>query len=183
MTRTMRPLLVATMFAAAVLAARPALAGPPLLCHPFDIGAARSLPMGTGGWQDVDRRYDVSRLLDDTLGLLAPSTPVTVRMETIRRATIYAAAHPKPANALLAALQDRAKSATASTAALAAFDFGYLVETYKEAKFLFREQVPAIDTIDGYQIVLKAHALRPDAAMQHAAKLILDGYPTGSRGR
>jgi hypothetical protein len=101
MTRYTRPSIVTAVFAAAVLIARPALAGPPLLRHPFDIGSARSLPMGTAGWQAVDRTYDVCRLVDATLGLLGASTPATVRMETIRRATIYAAAHPKQASALL----------------------------------------------------------------------------------
>jgi hypothetical protein len=117
----------------------------------------------------------------DTLALLAPDTPVMVRMETIRRATIYASAHPKLANALLNELQARAAAPQPAVAALAVFDFGYLVESYKEAKYLFKEPVPAIDRIDGYQLVLKAHALQNDAAMQHAAKLIVDGQPRGTK--
>jgi hypothetical protein len=177
MTRHMRPLVTATVAAAAMLIAIPALAGPPLLCHPFDIGAARSLPMGQGGWQIVDRDYDTSRLVDDTLGLLGPSTSVTVRMETIRRATIYASNHPAQANALLTALEDRARNPPAAFAALAVFDFGYLVETYKEAQYMFKQPIPAINRIDGHQLVLKAHALQSDAEMRYAAKLILDGRP------
>jgi hypothetical protein len=179
MTRCFRPLLALTVAAAAVLIARPALAGPPLLCFPFEIGNALSLPMGKGDWKTVDRKYDVTRLVDDTLALLAPATPVTVRMETIRRATIYASAHPKPAAALLAALEARAKKPEPSVAALAVFDFGYLVETYKQAKFMFSESLPAIDRIDGYQLVLKAHALQSDQTMQHAANLIVGGQPKG----
>jgi hypothetical protein len=181
MTRRIRPILVAAAALAAVLVSRPALAGPPLLCFPFDIGNARSLPMGHGSWRETDARYDVSHLVPDTLVLLAPATPVTVRMETIRRATLYAAAHPRLAAALLDAVQARAATPAPGIAALAVFDFGYLVESYKEAKFLFKEPLTAIDRIDGYQLVLKAQALQPDAAIQQAAKLIVDGSPRGTK--
>jgi len=181
MTRRMRPLLAAAVALTAVLLSQPAFAGPPLLCFPFDIGNARSLPMGHGSWREIDSSYDVSHLVPDTLALLAPATPVTVRMETIRRATIYAAAHPTLAAALLDAVQARATAPAPGIAALAVFDFGYLVESYKEAKFLFKQPLTAIDRIDGYQLVLKAHALQPDAAMQQAARLIVDGYPRGTK--
>lgn len=175
MTR-IRPVLFATLTVAAVLIARPALAGPPLLCFPFDIGAARSLPMGSGGWKVTDPKYDVTHLVDDTLALLTPETPVLVRMETLRRATIYASTSPATATALLNALQARARVPDAH-AALAVFDFGYLVETYREAKPLFHSLVAAIDHIDGYQLVLKAQAMQRDETMSRAAKLIVDGQP------
>src|SRR5471030_2220606 len=106
----LRPLLVAMAALAAVLLARPALAGPPLLCFPFDIGSARSLPMGHGGWHATDPTYDVSRLVPDTLALLTPTAPVMVRMETIRRATIYASAHPTLAAQLMTELRTRSES-------------------------------------------------------------------------
>jgi hypothetical protein len=180
MIRRIRPLLVVTVALAAVLLSRPALAGPPLLCFPFDIGSARSLPMGHGSWQATDANYDVSQLVPDTLALLAPDTPVMVRMETIRRATIYASAHPNVAIALLNEPQARAAAPQPAVAALAVFDFGYLVESYKEASFMFKAPVPGLDRINGYQLVLEAQALQNDAAMQHAAKLIADGKPTRS---
>jgi hypothetical protein len=170
MTR-IRPLMFAMSLAAALFAARPALAGPPLLCFPFDIGAARSLPMGTGGWRTVDPTYDVTHLVDDTLALLTPSTPVIVRMETLRRATVYASSNPKAAEALLSALQARAAVRTAE-APLAVFDFGYLVETYKQAKPIFAAAIPSVDRIDGYQLVLKARAISLNDEMGRAAKLI-----------
>ncbi len=159
MTR-IRPLMFAAL-AAATLTARPALAGPPLVCFPFEIGAARSLPMGTGGWKAMDPKYNVAHLVDDTLALLTPDTPVLVRMETLRRATIYASTNPAIATALLNALQTRAAVPDVH-AALAVFDFGYLVETYREAKPIFAGLVAAIDHIDGYQLVLKAQALQRD---------------------
>jgi hypothetical protein len=55
------------------------------------------------------------------------------------------------------------------------FDFGYLVETYRQAKPIFSAPVPAIDRIDGYQLVLKAHALQADPAMQFAAAVMTEG--------
>jgi hypothetical protein len=152
MTR-IRPLMTAAALAAALFAARPALAGPPLLCFPFDIGTARSLPMGAGNWHATDPSYNIAHLVDDTLALLTPQTPVLVRMETLRRATIYASTDAAVADALLQALQARASKPTAD-APLAVFDFGYLVETYREARPVYRA-IPAVDRINGYQLVLK----------------------------
>jgi hypothetical protein len=183
MTRV-RPLILAFVAVAAILVSRPAFAGPPLLCFPFDIGNAPTLPMGTAGWHSVDPSYDSSRLVDDTLALLAPDTPVVARMETLRRATVYASTKPKIANALLDALQERASTPHAGVG-LNVFDFGYLVETYRQAKPIFSAPVPAIEHIDGYQLVLKAHALQGDAAMQFAAAIITEGNSatrTESRG-
>jgi len=175
MTR-IRTAVSAALTIAALSIAQPAFAGPPLLCFPFEIGSARSLPMGTGGWKTVDAKYDVAHLVDDTLALLAPDTPVIVRMETLRRATVYASTHPAIASALLDALRTRASKPDAH-AALAVFDFGYLVETYKEAGYIFTKPVAGIDAIDGYQLVLKAEAMQRDAQMGRAAQLILDGRP------
>src|SRR5437667_464617 len=71
-------------------------AGPPLICHPLDIGGAKSLPWIGGDrpsgadWRGVDPNYNLGQLVVDTLALLTPDTPVLVRMETMRRATVYA---------------------------------------------------------------------------------------------
>jgi hypothetical protein len=97
-------------------------------------------------------------------------------METLRRATIYASKHPAAATSLLIALRDRA-AVPRATAPLAVFDFGYLVETYRQAKPIFTTPMTAIDQIDGYQLVLKAQALQRDDTMARAAKLIADGQP------
>jgi len=173
MTRT-RYSMLGSIFVASLVLASPAFAGPPLLCFPFDTGGVRTWPMGAGGWKIVDAKYDVSRLADDTLALLTPTTPVVARMETIRRATIYASTHPQIASELLARVQARAAIDTA-TAPSAVFDFGYLVETYKEATFLFSQPVKGLDAIDGYQLVLKAAALQNDPAIQFAAAVITQG--------
>jgi|KBSMisStandDraft_5_1062788.scaffolds.fasta_scaffold82160_2 hypothetical protein len=156
------------LVSAAVLGlAAPALAGPPLLCFPFEIGQARSLPVGAGSWQAIDTKYDASRLVDDTAALLTPATPVIVRMETLRRATLYAAKNPAQAAALLDRLQQRA-SVSDANAALAVFDFGYLVETYKQASYLFGHPYTAVQAIDGYSLVSKAAAMSGDAGVDFA---------------
>ena len=169
-----RPLTLSLVAVASVLVSRPALAGPPLLCFPFEIGNAPTLPMSGNGWRSIDPTYDASRLVDDTLALLGPDTPVLVRMETLRRATVYAASDSTRANALLSALKARA-SVSHAAVGLNVFDFGYLVETYRQAKPIFSEAIPAIDRIDGYQLVLKAHALQGDPAMQFAAAVMTEG--------
>jgi len=180
MTRRIRPLTIVLLAAAIVVVARPAVAGPPLLCFPFDIGSASSLPMGHNSWRDIDASYDVSHLVDDTLAVLTPVAPVNVRMETIRRATIYASKSAPVAGALLAALQQRAQHPQPATAAFAVFDFGYLVETYREGQHVFQPNtLPAVDSIDGYSLVLKAQAMQDNGAMLHAAALIQQGLPRG----
>ena len=169
-----RDSLLCSIVVASLGIASPVFAGPPLLCFPFETGGAKTLPMKSGDWKTVDSKYDVSHLIADTLALLAPANPVVARMETIRRATIYASAHPQTAADLLAALQARAAARTA-TAASAVFDFGYLVETYKQATFMFSSPVKGLGEIDGYQLVLKASALQNDPAMEFGAAVIAQG--------
>jgi hypothetical protein len=130
-----RAALIGSLAAASLALAVPVFAGPPLLCFPFDIGNARTLPMGQGDWHAVDPRYDVSHLVTDTLGLLTPTMPVIVRMETLRRATIYAAPNPDLAKALMTELRARADA----KAPLAAFDLGYLSEALLEAEAVFKQ--------------------------------------------
>jgi hypothetical protein len=148
-------------------------AGPPLLCHPFDIGNAKSLPLSGHGWAlSGNENYDTRNLAQDTLALLEPGTPIIVRMETLRRATLYARKDPYAAKELLIKLHARATSAESSghPDALAWFDVGYLAETYHQG--LASSQNPAAG-LDGYRLVKKALALRGhDAEMEFAAALI-----------
>lgn len=167
-----------------------ALAGPPMLCHPFEIGNARSLPWSGPEWRGVDKSYAINRLVGDTLALLTPETPVMVRMETIRRATVYAVwsmndykvgyevKDDKVAAELLARLKARIPAPDAKTdkraAALAAFDYGYLVETYKQAIWDPHASPGAklASGIDGYGFIVKSIAmLGSDPEMEYAAAL------------
>jgi hypothetical protein len=121
---------------AAALLAVPAqsIAGPPLLCRPFEIGSAPSLPWGTGGWNSPAANSPLDHLITDTLSLLSPEAPVLARMETIRRATIYASRDVRVAADLLSAVSRRALERNSSTSDPHAwFDFGYLGETFKQA--------------------------------------------------
>src|SRR6266487_1793353 len=100
-----------------------AQAGPPLICHRIEIGQANSLPFinwnqkGSGG-------YDLKNLTRDTLAILDSNTPVLVRMETLRRASIYARQDPQAAKELITRLQARAASSDSAghSDALAWFD-------------------------------------------------------------
>ena len=165
-----------------------ARAGTPLICSPFDIGNAKSLPMGRNA-SDTKTDYDLSGLVADTEALLAPDTPVIVRMETIRRATLYAQRDGKVAKDLLEALKARAASDTVKgqADALAWFDLGYLVETYKQANMTWKKlpdgkydpvyQPTAASGIDGYAYVLKAINLRGDDPEMEFAAAVITVWP------
>ncbi len=156
-----------------------ALAGPPLICHPYEIAGAQSLPWSNNAtnWRAVKSDYDLQRLVNDTLALLAPATPVIVRMETMRRATIYAvwagldqkvgyaAKDKQVASELLARLQARAKQNPKD--ALALFDAGYLLSSYQQSGW----QAGSQPTVDAYAQVRQAAEMSGDATMQFAAAL------------
>ena len=107
-----------------------AVAGPPLICHPIAIGQAKSLPWVDLSYRKGDGSYDLKNLTPDTLAILDTNPSVLVRMETLRRATLYARQDPQAAKELLARLRARAANA-GNAAGLAWFDVGYLAETYK----------------------------------------------------
>jgi hypothetical protein len=161
-----------------------AQAGPPLICHTIEIGNAKSLPWISHSWNlSGGENYDTKNLVKDTMEILKPDTPVLVRMETLRRATLYARQDALAAKALLAKLGARATSAESAghPDALAWFDVGYLAETYKQwigrdlphmTDGMRMDANPAAG-VDGYALVKKAIALRgDDAEMEFAAALI-----------
>lgn len=169
----------------ACLAARPAFAGPPLLCHPFDIDGARSLPWdGSSSWFAGRADYDLSNLVTDTEALLAPQTPVIVRMETLRRAAIYASRDQKIAARLLSRLVDRARNGDRSGHAdpLTYMDAAYITEALRQIGMLermaeFRTSAPIMRELvagaDGYVLAQKSISLRPgDPSLEFAAALI-----------
>ena len=176
-----RPIVVLTVLVAA--AARPAFAGPPLLCHPYDIGSARSLPWGDGVWA-MQPGYNVAHLTTDTMALLAPSMPVVVRMETLRRAAIYASRDRGVAADLLTRLTERTRSVDAKSRpdAVAWLDAAYLTEAYRQIGYLGKSAIfgenaaptgALVKDIDGRPMIEKAVILRPDdPAFEFAAALI-----------
>lgn len=159
-----------------------AFAGPPLVCHPIEIGQAKSLP-----WIDFNHQgstdYDLRNLSRDTVAILDARARVLVRMETLRRATIYARMDPRAAKELITRLQERAASSDAAGRpnALAWFDIGYLAEAYKQ--WLGRSGPNPATGLNGYSLVRKAIRLRGcDPEMEFAAALItLSGHESAHR--
>jgi hypothetical protein len=139
MMSTRRPVLAALVASTAlVLAAAPALAGPPFICHAFELSGHQSLPWGVrhdAGWKNPDPAYDVAALNADVTRLLAGTMPISARMETLRRATIYASKDRGVAESLLKTLEARAKAEPGN--ALALFDAGFLTEAYRQASRVY----------------------------------------------
>jgi hypothetical protein len=167
---------------------RPALAGPVLICRNYEIGAAKSLPWGGSDWRSVKPDYDINRLVEDTLALLTPDTPVIVRMETLRRAVIYSAwsrvdrevnyakRNDNAAQDLFARLVGNSKQSAFQSASkkpdpLKVFDAGFFVESWKQAYVDGSGKKPA--DFDGYALIKQAIALRgADPEMEFAAALM-----------
>ena len=182
------PLTAVAAAVAALTVASPAVAGPPLLCHPFDIGSASSLPWsGRAGWFAGRDGYEIANLGADTEALLTPATPVIVRLETLRRAAIYASRDGRVAARLLSTLRERAERAdrTGRPDALAYLDAAYLTEALRQIAQLdppgeFRGRGAAIRQVigeaDGYALVMRSLAARPDdPSLEFAAALIAAG--------
>jgi hypothetical protein len=167
---------------------RPAPAGPVLICKNYEIGAAKSLPWGGSDWRSVKPDYDINRLVEDTLALLTPETPVIVRMETLRRAVIYAAwsrvdrevnyakRNDNAAQELFSRIMGNTKQSAFQSASkkpdpLRLFDAGFFLESWKQAYVDGSGKKPV--DFDGYALVKQAIALRGnDPEMEFAAALI-----------
>jgi len=170
---------VCTALVAVCITASPAWAGPPLICHAFDIGNAKSLPWISHNWNLTGTEsYDTSALAKDTITILDSNRVALVHMETLRRATLYARKDPEAAKQLLLMLTARAEASQHSTKpdALAIFDAGYLAETYKQ--WLGDGAKNPANGTDGYALVKKALSLNAtDAQMELAAALIALSFP------
>jgi len=172
--------LSAAVFVTLFLFAASALAGPPLVCHAFDIGNAKSLPWISHGWSlSGAETYDVNHLVSDTVAILDTDPTVLVHMETLRRATLYSEKDSIVAKRLLVTLLSRADSSSGAAAALANFDAGYLAEAMKQFE-LITKSTSAAHNLDGYARIKKALELSPNSPqMDFAAALVtLDG-PAG----
>ena len=185
MFKTRNTLLNAVVLVIVLVSASPALAGPPLICHPFDTGSTTLLAWGSGSsWNTPARSFDLKTLTAATLRALDADEAVLSRMENLRRATIYAMQDPTVAYQLLAAMIGRVLSPTPT--ARAWFDAGYLIEAYKQAGHLRggngrfdRAPWAATDEtlrVDGYGFVKKAMAMGGAIAeMEFAASLMTQG--------
>ena len=184
--RSVSSILVTTGLLLALVG--PAPAGPVLICKNYEIGAAKSLPWGGSDWRSVKPDYDINRLVEDTLALLTPETPVIVRMETLRRAVIYAAwsridrevnyakRNDTAAQDLFSRLMGNSKMSAFQSASkkpdpLRLFDAGFFLESWKQAYVDGSGKKPV--DFDGYALVKQAIAQRGnDPEMEFAAALI-----------
>lgn len=171
-----RALALAAVTAFAVLAPTRVFAGPPLICHPYDIAQAQSLPGGADRF-GTSATYDRTHLVADTLALLKPDMPVLVRMETLRRAAIYATGNlrtwdgQKYTNvdkelgaALIAKLQERTTTKDDADRALALFDLGFFSESVR--------QTGLDPALDGYALLVKsAETLKNNPDVEFALAL------------
>ena len=129
-----------------------------MTCHLFHIGNERSLPWDTGaGWDSKLASYDTSRLVEQTLELLTPNTPVIVRMETLRRAVIYASGKPELTLEMASRLVERSKQTKVDP--LAAFDAGYFIEAVHQSS-----KNDPLKGMDGYSIARTSIATTKDVA-------------------
>jgi hypothetical protein len=171
--------------AALFLIVSAANAGPPLICHQIEIGNAKSLPWVSHDWNlSEGEKYDTRNLVRDTLAILDSNAPVLVRMETLRRATLYARRDPQAAKELLTKLYTRATTAkfAGRADALAWFDAGYLAESYKQ--WISKEENNPATGLDGYAWVKQAIAIRgDDPQMEFAAALITLSGPQDEHRR
>jgi hypothetical protein len=159
-----------------------AQAGPPLVCHTFDIGKAKSLPWTGQGWSLTGTEsYDTKNLAADTIAILDGDSTVVVHMETLRRAMLYGQKDPAAGKQQLVKLVARADAAGKETpaAALASFDVGYLAETYSQYQWVYKTAANPAQGLDGYARVKKALAIRgDDPQMEFAAALMTMDGPT-----
>ncbi len=126
--------------------------GPPAACQPFAIGDAASLPWNEGAF-GIDSGFSTSKLVPMTRKLLDGQSDALVRMETLRRAVIYAVgvgdygkkARPSAearklhTQALILMLQERAlavhlgeQAATTAQAMSPMFDLGYALAAIRQ---------------------------------------------------
>jgi hypothetical protein len=181
--------LVASFALALLSLAAPALAGPPFICHQFEIGSAASLPWTAGDWFALSRDYDITRVVADTERLLTPATPTLVRMETLRRAVLYASRDRAIAKQLVTAFLTRARAAEEAGRpdALASFDAGYVVEAMKEIESMGHHMSDLAERgrtlagltgmLDPQRLLLRAASLRPDDGTIAFALALVEAAP------
>ena len=170
----------ATVALPLALFATSALAGPPLLCHTFDIANAKSLPWISHSWNLTgSESYDTKNLAADAIAILDNDPTVLVHMETLRRAVLYGQKDPVALKQLLLKLIARSDSANPNTsaAALSIFDVGYLAAALDQVHWIDKNFSNPAQGLDAYSLVKRSLQLRgADPQIEFAAALVtLDG--------
>jgi hypothetical protein len=170
--------------------ARPLEAGrATALIFPFDIADAPSLPW-SGGACCGRPDYDVTRLVSDTEALLIPTTPIVVRLETLRRAVIYASSDRRLAAELLTRFTQRMRPEArgATPAAIVVLDAAFVIEAIRQIEehpdSPFTQQSRQVRGLvrgsDGYALLRAAVPNRSnDPEFEFAAALIAGATDVG----
>ncbi|MEX2217806.1 MAG: hypothetical protein WD749_03520 [Phycisphaerales bacterium] len=148
-------------------------AGPPGVCFPYDNGGAKSLPWGSDR-MGTDRSYDTTGLVKDTLDLLKTERSTLARMETLRRAALYAQSKPQLAGDLLARLSWIAMDmeAAGKPSAEAWFAPGFFAVLIEQTGTTIGWKPGVADGVQGYAWIKKALSIEPgNTEMQYAAAL------------
>lgn len=154
---------LAPLFAPTRTASARALAfGPPLVCHEIAIGNARSLPWQSG--MQSSASYDRAHLVADVAELLKTEKSLLVRMETLRRAALYAREDRALAWELVGrracwVLEESslaAQDAGDTHEAAAWFDLGVLVACFDQLDVDLDFRAGVAEGIDGYAYLRKA---------------------------
>jgi len=156
-----------------------ALWGTPLLCQEFSLGEARSLPWGDG--MEGRKDYDRARLVADTAQILKTEHDALVRMETLRRAALYAGDDRALAWELvgrlgLAVLE---QASIGAPEALAWLDVGYLTACLENTGADLRFRPGVAQGQEGYAYLLqaleraRAEGSGEAAAIEFAAALVV----------
>lgn len=140
-----------------------ALAGPPITCHPVAIGQAKSLPWDSGAFS-TKKGYDArGRLVGDVASILKTETEVLVRMETLRRASVYLREESEASRRamgweILGRIMAQAleQEAAGKPSALSWFDAGFLVAAYEQAGVDLGFRAGVGDGITGYAFMTRA---------------------------
>jgi len=149
----------------------PALGGPPICCNPIDIAKARSLPMGSGA-METSSGCSESSAIDQTIAILKGDASPLVRMETLRRATVYVSKDAAKARELMSrvmALQlDAAAAQKDNETTTALFDAGFLAACYGEMNVDLGWKPGVADGVPGYAWIKSALEKLPKDSPQRA---------------
>ncbi len=174
--------LRASLLAAAlglVTLAAPAAAGPPLLCFPYHIGQAKSLPWGNDAFE-ANKSYDTSHVVADTIEILKVERSVLVRMETLRRAAMYIGNDRARASELLAYMTSLAvtNDSIGKVSPMNLFDAGFFAATVRQNGVELGWRPGVDEDADGYLWIKRAVELDrgQDPAMQFGAALVVFGH-------
>lgn len=161
--------LAAAFMLGGVFLAR-SLAGPPTICFPYHTGGARSLPWGDDAFKEKNG-YNKADLVKDTMSLLKTEESVLARMETLRRAAIYAQGDTRLSTELLAKLGFIAldTEAAGKPSARPWFNAGFLAACYAQLGTDIDWNPGQAEGSNGYAWIRKALELEPENAEMHFA--------------